>query len=441
VAKGKSTSFAVVEMTGPDTRMDQFGNVDEPANALPVKCPHCTMPDLDFVAQPYLLAKGFAAPAEHSPAEVGNFLVRERTRKILDLVVPGQCTFVPTAEKKSKKATPWSLAVPKRIVDIPGLELHGAKGERCDRCKEPKLGWLGRKNRDGLPKADYAGADVFKTRQWYAGVVAEDRFAEINQWRKKDNEPLMTWAEYEKRFGTGEPPHPQRWTRQMLSRDLFFSVRLEQLFKKAKLKGQLIRYAGFDDVEASDEDRAWVDEKLHLLAEHGLVEGGKPAKGKPATSKPSKGKSAKADKWFEQFIEKHAAKKKPAKVDFDAIEKKYKVQLPQDYKDFITTVGPMSFEDVMEQEGFTASVLPPTELDFRHFRKGKMKGLVFDEDSLAIDGVFFAETEHGDGFVLDLEEQDAAGNYAVYWYDHEGNSMESFAGSFAKCIQRFANRT
>jgi hypothetical protein len=54
--------MAVVEMTGPDTRMDQFGNRDEPANPLPVKCPHCTMPDLESIAEPYLLAKGFAAP-------------------------------------------------------------------------------------------------------------------------------------------------------------------------------------------------------------------------------------------------------------------------------------------------------------------------------------------------------------------------------------------
>ena len=51
-----------VEMTGPDTRMD------ERANPLPPKCAHCTMPELDAVANPYLLVRGFAAPAETAPA-------------------------------------------------------------------------------------------------------------------------------------------------------------------------------------------------------------------------------------------------------------------------------------------------------------------------------------------------------------------------------------
>ena len=62
----RNASAGVVEMTGPDTRMD------EGANPLPVKCPHCTMPDLDFVAEPYRLATGFTAPVETAPAEVGN---------------------------------------------------------------------------------------------------------------------------------------------------------------------------------------------------------------------------------------------------------------------------------------------------------------------------------------------------------------------------------
>src|SRR5688572_4410720 len=128
-------------MTGPDTRMDQFGSRDEPANPLPVKCPHCTMPDLDAVAKPYLLAKGFASPAEHSPAEVGNFLVRERTRRILELVAPGACTFHPTAEKKSKKPTDWFLAVPAHVIDVPGMPENDKKGERCSKCKAPKLGY------------------------------------------------------------------------------------------------------------------------------------------------------------------------------------------------------------------------------------------------------------------------------------------------------------
>jgi hypothetical protein len=430
LGKSGKAALAVVEMTGPDTRMDQFGNLDAPANPLPVKCLHCTMPDLDAVARPYLLAKGFAAPAEHAPAEVGNFLVRERTRKTLELVVPGQCTFVATAEKKSKKPTPWSLAVPMRIVDMPGLELHDSKGGRCNKCGEPKLGYLGRKNAIAVKQADYAGADVFKTRQWYAQRTEEDSLASVNRHRKSAASPLLDWSAY----GITAPPHPQRWTRAGLSRDLFFSVRLEQLLKKAKLKGQLVRYTGFDDVKPNSEDLAWIDEKLQLLAEHGLVDGKNPAAAK-------KGTSGGANKWFTTYLKKNAAKKKPAAVDFAAIEKKQKLTLPQDYKAFISTVGPKTFENVMEQEGFTATILPPAKIDFRTFRRGKMKDLVFEEASLAVDGVMFAASEHGDAFVFDVAQRNAAGTCPVYWYDHEGNTLEPFAPTFADAIKRFATST
>src|SRR5689334_10530180 len=96
MGKSNAASYQHVEMVGPDSQMDRFGSAERPANALPAKCPHCTVPNFDFVAKPYLLAKGFAIPAETTHAEVGNFLVRERARKILELVVPGACTFHPT---------------------------------------------------------------------------------------------------------------------------------------------------------------------------------------------------------------------------------------------------------------------------------------------------------------------------------------------------------
>jgi len=248
----KSESFGVVEMTGPDSRMDQFGDADKPANPLPRKCPHCTMPDIDFVAKPYLLAKGFAAPAEHSPAELGNFLVRERTRKVLELVVPGACAFHPTAEKKSKKPTPWFLAVPKSIVELPGYKDTDEKRQRCSKCKQPKLGYRSDDSYASVMKRTFTD-DIFKAQQWYAQLTEEDSINDANMWRKKYGEKVMIqFSDY----GLTPPEHPQRWTRRQMSRDLFFSVRLEQLFKKAKLKGQLIRYVGFDDVEMSEADRA-----------------------------------------------------------------------------------------------------------------------------------------------------------------------------------------
>lgn len=428
------SSVTVVEMTGPDTRMDRFGNRDAPANPLPVKCPHCTLPDLDDVASPYLLAKGFAAPAETAPAEVGNFLVRERVRNILEIVVPGECSFVPTSEKNSGKAIKdWWLAVPKRVIDMPGLSDRDDKRERCNKCKEPKLGYyfFDKNNRFiGLNRADYDGLDVFKARQWQATATREDFFNEANRSRKRDGGPLLEWS-YE---GLEPPPHSQRWTRINLNRRFFFSVRLEQLFKKAKVKGQLVRNLQFKDVKPMPEDLAWMDEKMNLLAQHMLVEGA----GKASAS--AKTGAGAASKWFQSYLKKNAATKKPAEIDFAAIEKKQKLTLSQEYKDFITKVGPKSFEDVMEQEGFAAHVLAPNKIDFRGYRRGKMKGLLFDEESLAVDGVMFADTEHSDAFVFDVSQKDAAGNYPVFWYDHEGNTMEPFAPTFAECIRRFDQR-
>jgi len=95
----------------------------------------------------------------------------------------------------------------------------------------------------------------------------------------------------------------------------------------------------------------------------------------------------------------------------------------------------------MQQEGFAANILPPGKLDFRGYRRGKTKDFLFDEESLAIDGVMFATTDHGDAFVFDVAQKDAAGNYPVYWHDHEGNAMEAFAPTFAEAIKRFATRT
>jgi len=428
----KANALRLVEMTGPDARMDQFGDADKRANPLPVKCPHCTMPDLEAVASPYLLAKGFASPAETSLAEVGNFLVRERMRKILEVVAPGACTFHRTAERKSKKPTPWFLAVPEQVIDVPGMPEQDEKRERCSKCKQPKLGHSSyfKQANVALKSGLSAGADVVKAKQWYARDTLEDSLAGVNAYRKKQGMEPLPWSTYD----LTPPPHPQRWTRAALDRDLFFSVRLEQLLKRAKVKGQLVRLLDFQDVKPSADDVAWIEENLALLAKHGLVDGlGKKSTTAAAAARPSK--------WFEQYLKKNAAKKKPGKIDFAAVEKKQKLTLPQDYKDFISTVGPKSFDDVMEQEGFTASILPPGKLDFRGYRRGKTKDFLFDEESLAIDGVMFATTAHGDAFVFDISQKDAAGNYPIYWHDHEGNAMEAFAPTFAEAIKRFATRT
>ncbi len=411
---------ACVQMTGPDVKMDLLGGgYYDLANLLPIKCAHCTFPNLDFIAKPYLLTKGFSSPAETSLACVGNFLVRERVKRILELAVPDACTFYPTAERKSKKPTTWWVAVPRSKLNMPSEELRLPV---CSVCGEPKT-WYYKSSTfaDEMKSFDSGGKDLFKSTEWTSrpGTI-EDAYEEANACRKQTGDVPLTWSE----LGVTPPSHPERWTRIGLSPDLFFSIRLEQLFKRAKVKGQLVRYYDFREFKPSPEDEVWIKEKLELLSEHGLVDGAKPTKGKVAGA---------AQKWFKDYLKKNAKKGIKA-VDFAAVEKKQKLALSQDYKDFIATVGAKPFKDVNRMEGSTTTVLLPQKLDFKDYRSGKVAHLE-GEDS-EVDGVVFAEMDSGDVFVFDV--RGSGGNWPVYFYNHEENSMEQFASSFAECIQRFA---
>ncbi len=174
------------------------------------------------------------------------------------------------------------------------------------------------------------------------------------------------------------------------------------------------------------EDEAWIAEKLKLLSEQGLAETPKATTGKAAGS---------AQKWFKQFLKRNAGKGLK-KCDFAPLEKRHKITLPQDYKDFISIVGPKSFEDIIETEGFTAGILPPTKLDFKDYRSGRVPDL--DEEQSQIDGVMFADTEHGDAFEFDVSTKGP--DYPVYWHDHEQNTLEPFAPNFAECVKRFVQK-
>jgi hypothetical protein len=432
-----------VRMVGPDTRMDQYGNMNQPCNPPPRKCPHCTFPDLDFVAEPYLLAKGVASQAETAPAQFGNFLVRDKPRQILELAAADAFTFHRTADFKTKQPTPWWLAVPRRAVRVATPD---PAVPRCPKCGEPRdaLSWG---KRAAVEKLDVDGLDVFKSLNWSSFETVEEKFEKANAYQKEKKLPPLPWS-YP---GVEAPPHPERWTRRHIDRDLFFSLRLEQLLKQAKVKGQLVRSHDFGELKPTAEDAAWVQEKLNLLA-GGSVERASFAaepKKKGETSKKggvskkanaAKKADAAARRWLAEYLKKHAPGKKPPRADFAVVEKKHKLALPQDYKDFISTAGPRAFQDVMQQDGFKVRVLPPAKLDFKTYRRGNTNGLGFDEASLQVDGVVFADTAHGDCFVFDVSDS-GAGDYPVFWYDHENSAMEPFAPGFAQCIRRFAERT
>jgi hypothetical protein len=120
--------------------------------------------------------------------------------------------------------------------------------------------------------------------------------------------------------------------------------------------------------------------------------------------------------------------------DTKAIEKQLKFKLPKSYIDFITQVGPTTFENVDELSGYSVSIFPPDKLDDKHFRAGKLE--TDDEESKVIDGVMFALAINGDCFCFDIQKDKK--EYAVFHYKHEYNFFEPYAENFAVCIQRLA---
>jgi len=374
-----------VEMVGGDNQMDQKGGCGEPLNPLPPKCSVCRMPDLDFVTEPYLLNRGIASPTEHASAEAGNFLVRESAKRVLETVAPGQCRFVPTIHEKSREATPWFLAVPQRLETT---ATPPTDRQRCPQCGEP---WC-----------FHHYSESPDSRAWESPVAPHEVFKSRN------------WGCHKAPFKGWDQPRPH-----IFGRMLYFSVRLETLFKKLKMRG-LVRSYGCKDLP-SPEDLAWVEEKLRDLQQSAEPA---PKSGKAATG---------AKKWFADYL-KENARKNAKTQDFAAVERKQKLKLPETYKRFLASVGTKTFKDVDGEEGFCVHILPPAKLDFDEFRKTPSEKKDGDEER--IEGVVFATTDHGDAFCFDIGRKNK--DYPVYKYDHEIDDFEPYAGNFAESVRRFS---
>ena len=91
-----------------------------------------------------------------------------------------------------------------------------------------------------------------------------------------------------------------------------------------------------------------------------------------------------------QTVLKRSARAGIKDVDFNAVERKHNLTLPQDYKDFVAVAGPKTFSDVNDMEGSTTSVLLPQQLDFDGYRRGKVPHL--ENEDAEVDGVVFAVT-------------------------------------------------
>src|SRR2546423_12842073 len=109
--------------------------------------------------------------------------------------------------------------------------------------------------------------------------------------------------------------------------------------------------------------------------------------------------------------------------DFAAVEKKQGVVLPKSYKQFITNIGPKSFNDIDGEEGFRATVLPPKRLVFEDCRE---EGA--DEEE-TFKGIMFAVTDHGDAFYFDTGRGEP--DDEVRKDNHEVGSVEPYTKNFA----------
>ena len=367
-----------IQIDGSDNQMDCRVMFYDPLNPLPPKCEACGFPDLDFVPQPYFLVKSRAmTPNETAMAENGNFLVRDRVRRVLELLAPGQCRFYPTHFKGTMNETPWSLAVPVHQVVVANVN---PSISRCQACGEP---------RSAHPGPQYS--------EWIWDFNSEYDMLKSSTWGSADS----GW---------------DKWT----FRYCYLSVRLFHLLKQAGVKGLFETTGGkptlLDEIEAK-----WIQESLASLKEQGI----------PLNAP---GTVPKEDaQWFRVYLRQHESKIE-LNIDVKSLEQTLKVKLPKSYIEFITKVGPVTFSDIDNEEGFDARILLPQGSDSVSYRKG----ILFseDEETKLIDGVMFADTGAGDCFCFDL--QKSRKEFQVFIYKHDYGAFELYAENFAACIKRFA---
>ena len=169
--------------------------------------------------------------------------------------------------------------------------------------------------------------------------------------------------------------------------------------------------------EPSNEDLAWIDEKLRLL-------------NSSSSPQPAAPTATGEDDWFAGYLKKHA-RKKPPRSNFAALEKKHR-PLPEFYKQFMTAIGPKTFKNVEGEEGYNVEILPLAKVDFEFngFTQAPRKRTVAHP-------ILFAMTEHGDAFCFKAAAKDT--DYEVHRYDHEMDDFEPFTKNFAAFIKRLAN--
>lgn len=379
--------------------MDTFGNFDLLLNQWPAKCSSCTFPDIDATPEPYLLGRGIAAPGEYSAAVLGNFLVRPRARRILEIAVPGACKFFPTYEAKTKQTTDWSLAVPQTIVPTKALP---EKVKKCSQCGEPKT----MSHLEAI-EFDPPAVDIFKSKQWTSSRIGEE----------------TPWYLESHLKSTRESVPKGQWTRLNLDRELWMSSRLLLLLKQQKVKG-LDYSAALSNRKPTPREAQWIVEKDAEISRLGEP---KAAAHPTATDTVA---------WFKDYLASKSAKKPLAtEQDITKWEKANKLKLPRDYVHFVTRVGRHSFADMLGMEGYDVRIVGPKQLDADGYRRDRPEGPAEEAEP---DGVLFAVAINGDALCFDV--RSGKGDYAIHRFDHETERFEPFAVSFSAAIRRLVEK-
>lgn len=395
-----------IRVFGSRGEMDTSGNFDVPVNALPEKCSLCTFLDIDSVPQPYLLRRGVTAPGDFAVAQLGNFFVREKARKVIEVAAPGSCKFYATVHYKTGDVTDWFLAVPRTQVETAKL----ADGTvRCKACHEPKISC-----RFDELQYEPPAADIFKSKQWIGSQTAENA-----KWY---------WMHILK---VKKPPKARKnqWTRIDMDRELWFSVRLSLLFKELRIKG--FPYRSLEQRRPRDAESVWIAAQMEKLTSG---RGGAKTEER-GTTKATGAHSPSAAKWLTRFIAANTSTRPLSNISsLRAWTKKHDILLPKDYQRYATKVGRKKFRDLMGLEGLDVRIVGPNQFDVESLRRDPPDD---PADEAEPDGLMFAIAINGDCLCFDL--RSPATDYPVFCYDHEAKTFTPFAGNFAAAVHRLAS--
>ncbi len=399
----QAPTLRTLEFTQEDDSLDEDG-MAIPLNPLPIKCRVCGMADLDTISEPYLLRRAAAnAAGDYFVAYVGNFLIKERVKGIVEFVAPGSFDYFRTALVRGNEPSPWILAVPRHRGDSNIVRLND-EIMRCPACDE------------------YRECNVNVVAEWKTGLTSQHDVAKVANWfswsRKQETASPPesdTSMRHESNLAAGTDILIRKPPRRIPTRPVEFfrwgvlSVRMYALFKKLGIKG---RYpcAEKADITPNAEEKLWVDAQLDRLQKAGLA---------PAVDAAPK----EADiSWFENWLRRRRKKKHP--VEALEFQQESGLILPPPYIKFSEKVGTMTFRN-LEDIGLDATIMARPEIHVLGSEDPELSGPL----------VAFADTNCGDMFCFHFGE--GLSEPEIVHYNHETDCTDCYAEHFIECLRRF----